>query len=248
MSNGEEGDDDDSVHLPFPNDLLRQSTLPVPSWLKETTEFTDQTARDFLGSRAVFYPGSGDDGDAFRLFGGTHSAHCFVHADYNLSPAVIADKLELRYPDHVKGYEPILTSIISAKAIQELFQVDMHNLFKSENYNLFGIRERLSRAFEMNEAIALWAVLQRTSEYDEAHGPVRLAFLHIQAEAVWVFWNLWAPTARAPFAILLQDHGFGGNCARFGGAESPLYQLASKHSALPNWLLVGKRNTDSWPG
>ncbi len=49
-----------------------------------------------------------------------------------------------------------------------------------------------------------------------------------------------------PFAILLQDDGFGGNYNRFGGGHF-LERLAQYAGALPRWLLIAD-NTKPWEG
>jgi hypothetical protein len=48
-----------------------------------------------------------------------------------------------------------------------------------------------------------------------------------------------------PYAVVVQDHGFGGNWTTFGGDGSPLWSLA-RRGALPKWLLVAD-NTTPWP-
>jgi len=93
----------------------------------------------------------------------------------------------------------------------------------------------------------VWAIFKRMSSYDENHGAEYLALLQLRAEAVWVFWNLWARRRSAPHAILLKDHGFGGNWASFGGRDAPLYKLASAKNSWPRWLVVNL-NTPVWPG
>ena len=93
----------------------------------------------------------------------------------------------------------------------------------------------------------LWCVLDRMVGFTAEHGPKRIAFMHFTAEAVWTYWNLWARFKRGgPYAMVLQDHKFGGNWTTFGDPEGPLHQMAVQ-SGLPNWLLVGD-NTNYWPG
>ena len=49
-----------------------------------------------------------------------------------------------------------------------------------------------------------------------------------------------------PFAIKLQDHGFGGNWDRFGA--SGFMQTTARHYGIyPSYLLVGD-NTEPWEG
>jgi hypothetical protein len=94
----------------------------------------------------------------------------------------------------------------------------------------------------------LIAVLQRQDRFDEDHGPEFQCLLHVQVDAYWLYWNLWAKHGRAPFAVVLQDYPMGGNETgeSFGGAGSELFQMASQ-AGFPKFLLVGE-NTHSWPG
>jgi len=51
---------------------------------------------------------------------------------------------------------------------------------------------------------------------------------------------------RAPFAVVLQDHGYGGNWTTFGGGGA-LEQLATRTGRLPQYILVAE-NTEAWSG
>jgi hypothetical protein len=90
----------------------------------------------------------------------------------------------------------------------------------------------------------LIAVLQRQNQFDEKHGPEFQCLLHVQVDAFWLYWNLWARQGRAPFAVVLQDHG--GNPGGVFGGEGQLFQMA-KPRRFPKFLLVGE-NTRPWPG
>jgi len=51
---------------------------------------------------------------------------------------------------------------------------------------------------------------------------------------------------RAPFLVLLHDHGFGGNYDRFG-RNGLLERIADRAGVLPDYLFVAE-NTDAWRG
>ncbi len=66
-----------------------------------------------------------------------------------------------------------------------------------------------------------------------------------------MYWDIWAQNGKAPYAILIVDHGRGGNFTgcRFGGDESHMYGWAEKNNAWPDWLLVSElESTEPWPG
>lgn len=78
---------EDLKDLVFEEDdnVLEQRPEDFPDWLnqpRDALNFTRDNFDRFLGSRVVYYPGSGTDGHAITLFGGAHNAHCFVHCDF----------------------------------------------------------------------------------------------------------------------------------------------------------------------
>ncbi len=94
---------------------------------------------------------------------------------------------------------------------------------------------------------AVWAVLERDKRLDDSHGPARIALLQITADSYWCYWLLYGRTRTTPYALVLQDHGFGGNYSTFGGIESPLHALTAL-TGRPQWLLRGLSATEGWPG
>ena len=92
----------------------------------------------------------------------------------------------------------------------------------------------------------VWAILERDPRFDDSHGPARFAFLHMTAEAFWIYWFIYGRYCIAPFALVLQDHGFGGNFSDFGGSKSVLLAL-TQLTGLPPWILR-ERYTRPWPG
>jgi hypothetical protein len=224
-----------------PYSILRAEAESVPKWLQTYSAGQPFPRRDFFSSRVVFYPGSGDDGHPLKLFGGTHAAHCFVFADFGgVSKTVFENALrdpeytsEDGHPRYPKGYRSV--SVVA---------------LKESELTPRGWRRR--PGIEKEElGFALWAVLERTQDYDEAHGPSHIAILVIGAEAIASFEILFYQSGNrpAPYAVVIQDHGFGGNLPgnEFGSERSPLWQLAAKRP--PKWLLVAQGDgTESWPG
>jgi len=94
-------------------------------------------------------------------------------------------------------------------------------------------------------AFGLWAVLERKAEVGDDHGPDRLAILVVGGDGIATYDALFCQAHSTPpaYAIVLQDHGFGGNWTHFGG-DSLLWQLAAARP--PPWLLVAD-NTQAWP-
>lgn len=232
---------------PSPADILHAQAEDLPQWLADDQtmhppHLTAALMLQFFNSRVIYYPGAGIDGQAMKLFGGTHAAHCMVHADYFYSPDSIIERL--RDPQRgCRGYRPIVEQQLTLRGLMQLVSIDETEALPAleSTPQLFGNLQSL------HGYAGLWTILERTEEYDESHGPKRLAFLHVQVDAVWLYWILWGRSNKSPYAIILQDHGFGGNWADFGGTgNSPLFGIASK-TQLPDWLLVGK-DTYPWEG
>ena len=216
--------------MPSVNEVLDQTREEYPQWLQNAEQLNTETLANFVSSRVVYYPGAGCDGRAIAIFGQTHSAHCFVHIDLTTTSQKIRQQLQPTDPDHCAGYSPVFQSEFTADELTVLLRLEMSHPFPSQKNGLKS---------------ALWTVLERDRERSDDHGPKRLAFLHIQAEAVWACRNIWAKPDHNPFAVVLQDYGFGGQWARFGGNDAPLCQMAQE-TVLPEFLLVAK-NTEQWP-
>jgi hypothetical protein len=98
---------------------------------------------------------------------------------------------------------------------------------------------------------ARWIIFQRQEGYGPDHGHEFIALLYVNGDAFTVYWDLWAGSGKAPYAILIEDYGIGGifKGHPFGGPESPMYMWADAKIAWPNWLLVSEHPpTKPWPG
>lgn len=102
---------------------------------------------------------------------------------------------------------------------------------------------------------AAFVVFERERDHSNGHGAARIGVLFVGADAIETFDALYCqetPEAAesdrgAPFGLLLQDHGFGGNWTAFGRG-SVLEWLAIAADALPLWTLVGATGTEPWRG
>jgi hypothetical protein len=223
-----------------PYTILRNEAEPVAEWLLAYTAGQPFPRRKFFSSRVVFYPGSGDDGHPLKLFGGTHSAHCFVFADCGVSQETferaLSDpefKSKEGHPRFPKGYQSL-----SLGALRRA-DVAPRGWPRAPDFEQSELR------------FALWAVLERKAEFGEDHGPSRIAILVIGAEAIVCFDVLFcrSKVRPPPYAIVVQDHGLGGNSPgnEFGGEGSRLWKLAEPNP--PRWLLVAQGGgTRPWPG
>lgn len=220
-------------------EYLKQYKEPFPKWLADYQPSDHFDSAAFMRSRVVFYPGAATDGHPIKLFGSTHSAHCFVYADYGVSKEDIISELE--HPQHrVLGYNTL--------ARIELKQEDLvpHGWKQHINYQAY-LGER---PWTYNEAksYGFVEILERSEDHSENHGGKRLAILFLGADGIATYDALFCQDngTPPPFAMLLQDHGFGGNYDHFGNGRL-LHQIASRRNVFPSFMLVAE-NSNPWFG
>jgi hypothetical protein len=204
----------------------------MPTWLSEYTSGRLLDPRELLRARLVYYPGSHYDGHPVELFGSTHAAHCFVLVDFKISEDEI--RRQLNHPRlRFRGYQPM--------AIRTIEQVD---LITGE----WQPPEGSSPRNRIRRPRGLLTVLARDSNHGDEHGPSRIAVLVLMADGIAAFHNLFCQDdgIPPPFAVLLHDHGFGGNYDWFGGGGL-MARTARNTGTRPPWLLVAA-NTRPWAG
>jgi hypothetical protein len=209
-----------------PYDFLRADPEPMPRWLAEFKPGDHFDLLTFFRSRVVYYPGAGTDGHPVKLFGSTGSAHSFVYVDYTIGQNEM--EAELDHPKHhFMGYE----TLDRVTVVSEDFA---------------DVRMRDGR-----KGYVFLDVLTRKAEVGPEHGPERLAVLFIGADAYDAYQRLFhdASCVKPPYAILIQDHGFGGNYDTFG-RYGLLANLAAQANTFPTYLLAPsqERNTRIWLG
>lgn len=220
--------------LPTTLEVLAQDWTPVPNWLRDFQPNSPFPAREFFSSRVVYYPGCGDDGHPLRVWGKSHSAHCFVFADYMVERETIEEKLtspeSLR---RVLGYKTIHFSALRPDEITPRGWTP-------------HLRIRPRYSFATERPFAVWAVLERLENFGEDHGPHRICIMHVCGDGFATYDALFCQGfGSGVHGLLLQDHGFGGNWSRFGG-DGYLFQLAAQF-AMPKWLFCSE-NTEVWSG
>jgi hypothetical protein len=222
-------------------EYLRGLRENIPAWLDQYRDGMPFSREEFFGSRVIYYPGSGTDGHPVKVFGSTHSAHCFVYADYGITQTAL--EAELGHPRHgFRGYHRLArlqlreTDLVPNGWTPHVrigeVPPDKHQLPAAVAAAPFGFLE----------------VLERDREFDDDHGARRLAILFLGADGIAAYDALFCQVAHhsPPFAVVLQDHGFGGNYDRFGRGGL-LERIARRCNVVPRWLLVAE-NTDPWHG
>lgn len=221
-------------------EYLHQQHEDLPSWLGRFNPGDPFPREQFFGSRVVYYPGSGTDGHPVKVFGSTHSAHCFVYADYGVTQTALERGLgDPRYG--FRGYHRLARlQLRESDLIPQGWTAHVNPAEVPPNRHMFATVAAAPFGF--------LEVLEREPELGDAHGASRLAILFLGADGVATYDALFCQrdSVSAPFALVLQDHGFGGNYDRFGSAGL-LERISKRCEAVPQWLLVAEY-TRQWDG
>ena len=215
-------------------DYLKKDKEPIPRWLLEIKEGDPFPYQDFFASRIVYYPGSYTDGHAVKVFGSTHSAHSFVYVDYMLKQNELEAEI-IRHP--FKGYV-------------NLFKIQITSYDLAPNGWIPSISPSQQRpghlANRRNTAYSFLQILERENHLTEAHGPKRLAVVFLFADGIASYDALFCQknAHRNPFAVLIHDHGFGGNYDKFG-QHGLMNRIADQNRVIPKYLLVAE-NSQPW--
>lgn len=205
----------------------------LPNWLARHRP-GDRFDRDaFFSSHVVFYPGSGTDGHPVALFGSTHSAHCFIYADYLVSEQQIKQELEP-----------------SGRPFEGYTSLDRLEL-RVEDLTPRGWKQHAGRPrypLTTTSPYGFVEILERASSKGDEHGPLRLAVLFLGADGIATYDALFCQgdATPAPLAVVIEDYGFGGQYrgGKFGRGGL-LEEIASRCGVMPRWLLVA-RDSEPW--
>jgi hypothetical protein len=219
-------------------DYLHKDPEVMPDWLGRHCPGDHFNRELFFSGRTVFYPGSATDGHPVKLFGSAWSAHCFIYTDYILDKARIERDLEDPTAG-IRGYHRIDRIALSI------------NDFAPHGWTQHGPRTRKALGWVDRNTFVPYGfveVMERDHERPPSYGVDRLAVLFLGADAHATFDALYCQKdgTPPPFAVLLQDHGFGCNYSAFG-AGGIISKLVTHCHVYPRYLLIA-RNTTPWPG
>jgi len=208
-----------------------------PEWLRADPCAFDRS--DFFGSRTIFYPGSGDDGQPVKLCARAHAAHAFVYVDTAYDRDWVGNCLngpEVGF----RGYAP--------EREESVREADVRPGGWTPTCPSLTQNER----FRFADPFAWFVVFRRLDGegYGDTHGPERLAGLFVGADGFAAYDALYCQGdgTPAPFLVTVQDHGLGGNWNRYGfGRGGILERMALQRSVLPECLLIAD-NSKPWEG
>ena len=217
-----------SFRSPAMVEYLRQFREQPPKWLLDG----DITLDNFFESRTVFYPGSGNDGQAIAIFNASRSAHCFVYVDTKYNCDTFLDEIhrpeDFPRPERrdLRGYRLLNSHTFQAKEL--------------------GWNDTSLWIESLGRKLILLAVYGRLPEFDENHGGRRLAVLFVGAEAKAFCKTIYGRLFRRspPFAVLAENYmnmGSYGRGADFYNPQGPIAETIK-----PEFLLTIRKER-IWP-
>ena len=217
-------------------EYLKGYAEEMPSWLKAYRKGQPKPLSEFLQSRIVYYPGDRTDWHPLEVFGGSHSAHCFVYADYWLSEGELRSELQDRGID---GYEILDEVSFSESEVMGAIPPNYSRFLSPEELRQTAEGTHNFREYNHPDPYTLLIILERKSGYGDGHGPERLAILYLGADGIATYAAMFAG-GNAPrlFGLLLQDHGWGGNYDRFGRGGL-LEKIIECSRVSPGFVLAG---------
>ena len=209
----------------------------MPAWLSSFVPGVKPDVESVLRGRCVFYPGAGFDGQPVELFASSYFAHTFIYVDYGIERNRV--EAELDDPQHgFKGYN--LLDRIS------LSPTDLTPAGWTPHIRRDEVTDDRD-SFSNITPYAFLQILGRDSDHDSTHGPERIAILFIGGDGIATYDAMFCQGGRRPpVAMVIQDHGYGGQYARFDH-DGLLHRLATRTGQFPELLLLADNST-AWTG
>jgi len=215
----------------------------IPEWLSGLTNLDHFAIRQVL-TNSLYYPACGRDGDPVRYLAGF--VHSFVYVDYGLPH----DDVWASLLDERRGFKGYGLLGIRDIREQELPVRGWHPRLVDRDRDGYPLRHR----DYIKEPYAIWAVFDRSPEYDEEHGPARFSLLCVCADGVAAFQGLYHDNQCAPevVAIIRPGTGYGCNWTDFRNPNKIFGRsvLRNPHGRPRYLLCYGRAPVDTeiwWP-
>jgi hypothetical protein len=215
------------------------------SWLFTDPVSIDRlTIRDLL-KNSIYYPAAGKDGTPVEYLG-KHFAS-FVFADYDFGEEKVLDALHSQ-EDGFRGYRVAAQRRVEKRELVPNGWNPVPPLTHDINAG--------SRQVSMEPPFAIWAILERTADYGQDHGPKRFSLLYIGGEGVATYQALYHgnKTTTSVVCVIQPGTGFGKNWTNFED-EGKIFArtVLDNPYGKPEYLLCGGHGkpefyeTSCWP-
>lgn len=218
---------------------LLQYKEDVPQWLKDYGNGMPISFADVMSGRVGYYPGSRFDGTLIKLGNKSHAVHSFLYVDYDVSREEMEN--HLAEPNSLRGYHSI--------GRIEWKESDMlpNGQYVLNVYDYPRLPSTAPRLVLREKPYCFTEILERNADCDDSWGSERFALTLLFADGIATYYNLFCREYnKAPWIMLLQDHGFGGNYDRFG-KNGLLDAIIHKNNIRPTFVICDKC-TRIWDG
>lgn len=218
------------------NVYLSQLREEILQWLADYRSGGRVSFSDFMSGRVGYYPGSGLDGHLVKVGGMSHGVHCFLYVDYLETREHIVRELAV---NGFRGYHSIGRIDFSE---EDMYPHGHHQL--DVDIDLSG---RISSIIPGAKPYCFLEILERDADKNDSWGAERLAVTFLFADGIMTYYDLFSREyGKAPWILLLQNHGYRGNWDRFGHGGA-MEKIALERDTLPQILLCAD-NTHPWCG
>lgn len=182
----------------------------IPKWLRDYKNGDEVTFADIMSSRIGYYPGSGFDGTLMKVGNKAHAVHSFLYVDYGISKKDLID--HLAQPSSILGYHSIGRIEWEERDLMPNGQYPL-NVNKKPLYN----QDPCWFVLKNEKPYCFTEILERDEDKDETWGAIRFCVTFLFADGIASYYQLFCKEyKKAPWIVLLQDHGFGGNYDCYG--------------------------------
>jgi hypothetical protein len=221
------------------NSYLSQFKEDMPEWLRDYEEGTTIGVKDIITGRVGYYPGNGFDGTLMKSCNKAHTVHSFLYVDYGISKQEMFSHLEQQ--NCIRGYHKV-----------GRIEWEEGDLMPDGQYPLNVVMR--SRYAAPNQFVnpkekpyCFTDIMERDEDKDDSWGAKRFAVTFLFADGIATYYQLFCREYKmAPWIVLLQDHGFGGNYDSFGKGGL-LDAIIKKNDIRPKYVLCAT-NTRIWDG
>lgn len=196
------------------------------------SEHPEQARLEDILPLATYYPGGGFDGEPYSLY--SKLWPCHVYVDYGIRRSQLMTELTgLR---GLLGYRVLATRSLPREEVVLAGYRPPRVLSASDRPVTF--------VDASIEPFCEWVVLERDASRGDGHGPKRLGMLFLCGDGVASYDGLYNARNLLPAAVLIKDHGFGGNWTRFSEPKGPLWRVVTRdgNGPMPKLVLQYQRN------
>ena len=217
------------------NNVFLNEQQEMPTWLKNYKMGKKININSILKNRLVYYPGSFVDIHPVIVFNELNSVHTYLYVDYGHKKEDIIAAMKNEVCERLYTYD-----------IYDVCEFNINDIEFEENTPHFFPNDKeleLINSFSQKEEYGLLFVFERNVSDEKM--PERFAIIYLCSDGI-TFYDKFFQNHKSLYALVIQDHGFGGNYNSFG-ARGAMYKIAKSINVFPKYILCAT-NSKLWNG